>query len=87
MICCCSWDLNSLFKLHFCRLFWPKSQCFDYLYQDAEILLQNYPVQATICLYEDSDTDDDDEDDEEDEKELNWTHLYLYGLQIPIHFI
>ncbi|KAK9975499.1 hypothetical protein ABG768_020755 [Culter alburnus] len=57
---------------HPVKLFWPKSQCFDYLYQDAEILLRNYPVQATICLYEDSDTDDDDDDeDEEDEKELN----------------
>ncbi|XP_051544486.1 protein ripply2-like [Myxocyprinus asiaticus] len=50
---------------HPVKLFWPKSRCFDYLYQDAEILLKNYPVQATICLFEDSDSD------EEDEKELN----------------
>ncbi|KAK2893167.1 hypothetical protein Q8A67_013155 [Cirrhinus molitorella] len=61
---------------HPVKLFWPKSRCFDYLYQDAEVLLRNYPVQATICLYEDSDSDDDDDDeedysDEEHEKELN----------------
>ncbi|KAI2665663.1 Protein ripply2 [Labeo rohita] len=58
---------------HPVKLFWPKSRCFDYLYQDAEILLRNYPVQATICLYEDSDGDDDDDEDsdEEPEKELN----------------
>uniref|UniRef100_A0A4W5L3N7 Uncharacterized protein n=1 Tax=Hucho hucho TaxID=62062 RepID=A0A4W5L3N7_9TELE len=43
------------------RLFWPKSRCFDYLYQDAEMLLRNYPVQATICLYEDSSSNDDEE--------------------------
>ncbi|XP_058630378.1 protein ripply2 [Onychostoma macrolepis] len=56
---------------HPVKLFWPKSRCFDYLYQDAEILLRNYPVQATICLYEDSDSDDDDDSDEEHEKEHN----------------
>ncbi|KAA0720857.1 Protein ripply2 [Triplophysa tibetana] len=58
---------------HPVKLFWPKSQCFDYLYRDAEILLKNYPVQATICLYEDSDSEDEDDldSDEEDEKELN----------------
>lgn len=54
------------------RLFWPKSRCFDYLYQDAEMLLRNYPVQATICLYEDSSSDEDSDDEEEEmEKELN----------------
>ncbi|XP_016431298.1 protein ripply2 [Sinocyclocheilus rhinocerous] len=57
---------------HPVKLFWPKSHCFDYLYLDAELLLRSYPLQATICLYEDSDSDDDDdEDDEEHEKELN----------------
>lgn len=66
-------DLNFLCS----RLFWPKSRCFDYLYQDAEMLLRNYPVQATICLYEDSSSNDDEEsvsdNDEEEEsvKELN----------------
>uniref|UniRef100_A0A3Q3FZ58 Ripply transcriptional repressor 2 n=1 Tax=Labrus bergylta TaxID=56723 RepID=A0A3Q3FZ58_9LABR len=53
-------------------LYWPKSRCFDYLYQDAEMLLRNYPVQATICPYEDSSSDEESDDEEEEmEKELN----------------
>ncbi|XP_055046649.1 protein ripply2 [Misgurnus anguillicaudatus] len=64
-------DQHCTIMTHPVKLFWPKSQCFDYLYRDAEILLQNYPVQATICLYEDSDSDDENDSDEEDEKELN----------------
>ncbi|NXS53712.1 RIPP2 protein, partial [Brachypteracias leptosomus] len=43
------------------RLFWPKSRCYDYLYQEAEALLKNFPVQATISFYEDSDSEDEDE--------------------------
>lgn len=36
------------------------------------MLLRNYPVQATICLYEDSSSDEDSDDEEEEmEKELN----------------
>ncbi|XP_029903697.1 protein ripply2 [Myripristis murdjan] len=54
---------------HPVKLYWPKSKCFDYLYQDAEMLLRNYPVQATICLYEDSSSDEDSEDEEEEEVE------------------
>ncbi|KAM8846897.1 protein ripply2 [Synchiropus picturatus] len=59
--------------VHPVKLFWPKSKCFDYLYQDAEMLLRNYPVQATICPYQDSssDEDSDEEDEEMMEKELN----------------
>ncbi|XP_059366427.1 protein ripply2 [Carassius carassius] len=53
-----------------CRLFWPRSRCFDYLYLDAEVLLRSYPVQATICLCEDSESEDDEED-EEPEKNLS----------------
>ncbi|KFP47604.1 Protein ripply2, partial [Cathartes aura] len=45
------------------RLFWPKSRCYDYLYQEAEALLKNFPVQATISFYEDSDSEDEDEDE------------------------
>uniref|UniRef100_A0A3Q1JXR2 Protein ripply2 n=1 Tax=Anabas testudineus TaxID=64144 RepID=A0A3Q1JXR2_ANATE len=53
-------------------LYWPKSRCFDYLYREAEMLLRNYPVQATICPYEDSSSDEDSDDEEvEVEKELN----------------
>lgn len=36
------------------------------------MLLRNYPVQATISLYEDSSSDEDSDDEEEEmEKELN----------------
>ncbi|KAK5852847.1 hypothetical protein PBY51_006686 [Eleginops maclovinus] len=58
--------------VHPVKLYWPKSRCFDYLYQDAEMLLRNYPVQATICPYSDSSSDEDSDDEEEEmEKELN----------------
>ncbi|KYO27989.1 protein ripply2 [Alligator mississippiensis] len=50
---------------HPVRLFWPKSRCYDYLYQEAEALLKNFPVQATISFYEDSDSEDDDELDQD----------------------
>ncbi|XP_016061869.1 PREDICTED: protein ripply1 isoform X1 [Miniopterus natalensis] len=51
---------------HPIRLFWPKSRSFDYLYSYGEILLQNFPVQATINLYEDSDSEEEDNCEEED---------------------
>ncbi|XP_021009769.1 protein ripply1 [Mus caroli] len=54
---------------HPVRLYWPKSRSFDYLYSAGEILLNNFPVQATINLYEDSDSADNEEDKEEDEEE------------------
>ncbi|XP_006871132.1 PREDICTED: protein ripply1 [Chrysochloris asiatica] len=58
------------FKFHHpVRLFWPKSRSFDYLYSDGQILLHNFPVQATINLYEDSDTEDEEDEEEEDEEE------------------
>ncbi|XP_037374645.1 protein ripply2 [Talpa occidentalis] len=47
---------------HPVRLFWPKSKCYDYLYQEAEALLKNFPVQATISFYEDSDSEDEIEE-------------------------
>ncbi|NWV00530.1 RIPP2 protein, partial [Upupa epops] len=49
---------------HPVRLFWPKSRCYDYLYQEAEALLKNFPVQATISFYEDSDSEDDEDEQE-----------------------
>ncbi|XP_026945426.1 protein ripply1 isoform X2 [Sagmatias obliquidens] len=49
------------------RLFWPKSRSFDYLYSDGEILLQNFPVQATINLYEDSASEEEEDKEEEEE--------------------
>uniref|UniRef100_A0A8C0ZR63 Protein ripply2 n=1 Tax=Castor canadensis TaxID=51338 RepID=A0A8C0ZR63_CASCN len=47
---------------HPVRLFWPKSKCYDYLYQEAEVLLKNFPIQATISFYEDSDSEDEIEE-------------------------
>ncbi|KAI5085129.1 protein ripply1, partial [Silurus meridionalis] len=41
------------------RLFWPKSKSYDYLYRDGEALLKNFPVQATICFYDESDSEED----------------------------
>ncbi|KAJ7417784.1 Cytochrome b5 reductase 4 [Pitangus sulphuratus] len=49
-------------------LFWPKSRCYDYLYQEAEALLKNFPVQATISFYEDSDSEDDEDELEQDSR-------------------
>ncbi|NXN30651.1 RIPP1 protein, partial [Nycticryphes semicollaris] len=51
------------------RLLWPKSKCFDYLYVVGEKLLENFPVQATLCLYEDSGSEEEDEEEEEDDDE------------------
>uniref|UniRef100_A0AC11DAW5 Ripply transcriptional repressor 1 n=1 Tax=Ovis aries TaxID=9940 RepID=A0AC11DAW5_SHEEP len=51
------------------RLFWPKSCSFDYLYSDGEMLLQNFPVQATINVYEDSTSEDEEEVEEREEEE------------------
>uniref|UniRef100_H0X7Z2 Ripply transcriptional repressor 1 n=2 Tax=Otolemur garnettii TaxID=30611 RepID=H0X7Z2_OTOGA len=53
---------------HPVRLFWPKSRSFDYLYSAGEILLRNFPVQATINLYEDSDSGEEEEGEEEEEE-------------------
>ncbi|KAI5230885.1 Protein Ripply2 [Manis pentadactyla] len=47
---------------HPVRLFWPKSKCYDYLYQEAEALLKSFPIQATISFYEDSDSEDEIEE-------------------------
>ncbi|NWU25277.1 RIPP2 protein, partial [Dyaphorophyia castanea] len=53
---------------HPVRLFWPKSRCYDYLYQEAEALLKNFPVQATISFYEDSDGEDDEDELEQESR-------------------
>lgn len=50
--------MDSMLSASF-RLFWPKSKCYDYLYQEAETLLKNFPIQATISFYEDSDSEDE----------------------------
>ncbi|KFO19243.1 Protein ripply1 [Fukomys damarensis] len=50
------------------RLFRPESCFFDYLYSTGKILLQNFPVQATINLYEDSNSEEAEEEGEDDEE-------------------
>ncbi|XP_037605331.1 protein ripply3 [Sebastes umbrosus] len=52
---------------HPVRLFWPKLKSFDYLYSDGEALLRNFPVQATISFYDESDSEDEDEEDWEED--------------------
>lgn len=68
---CCSSEGKPQAFQHPVRLFWPKSKSFDYLYSDGEALLRNFPVQATISFYEetDSENEDDDEKDWEEEEE------------------
>ncbi|XP_024233276.1 protein ripply1 [Oncorhynchus tshawytscha] len=62
---------------HPVRLFWPKSKSFDYLYSDGEALLRNFPVQATISFYEESDSEDDEEDEEWEEEMYSEEKEYL----------
>uniref|UniRef100_UPI0037E7B0B3 protein ripply3 n=1 Tax=Semicossyphus pulcher TaxID=241346 RepID=UPI0037E7B0B3 len=62
----CSSDGKPQAFQHPVRLFWPKSKSFDYLYSDGEALLRNFPIQATISFYEESDSEDEDDDDEKD---------------------
>ncbi|XP_072301759.1 protein ripply1 [Eucyclogobius newberryi] len=66
---CFSSDGKAQTFQHPVRLFWPKSKSFDFLYSDGEALLRNFPVQATISFYDDSDSDEDDEESEEDEED------------------
>ncbi|XP_027643256.2 protein ripply1 [Falco peregrinus] len=58
-------DKALMFFHHPVRLLWPKSKCFDYLYGVGKKLLENFPVQATLCLYEDSEDSEEDSDSEE----------------------
>ncbi|CAJ1064479.1 protein ripply1-like [Xyrichtys novacula] len=65
----CSSDGKPQAFQHPVRLFWPKSKSFDYLYSDGEALLRNFPVQATISFYEESDSEDEDEEEKDWEEE------------------
>ncbi|KAL8180680.1 UNVERIFIED_CONTAM: hypothetical protein K2H54_030857 [Gekko kuhli] len=64
---------------HPVRLFWPKSRSFDYLYAEGEKLLENFPVQATISFYEESEESgsDREEDEEEDKEQRSGTAPFL----------
>ncbi|KAM8953031.1 protein ripply2.2-like [Pelodytes ibericus] len=53
---------------HPVRLFWPKSKSIAHMYQEANDLLRNFPVQATISFYNDSESDTDNEDDHTEEE-------------------
>uniref|UniRef100_A0A8C4JBC4 Ripply transcriptional repressor 1 n=1 Tax=Dromaius novaehollandiae TaxID=8790 RepID=A0A8C4JBC4_DRONO len=50
------------------RLLWPRSKSFDYLYSVGERLLHSFPVQATLCLYDDSDSEEEEDEEEEEEE-------------------
>ncbi|XP_018956577.2 protein ripply1 [Cyprinus carpio] len=58
---------------HPVRLYWPRSKSYDYLFSDGEALLRNFPVQATINFYDESDSEEEedscDEDDDSDAEE------------------
>ncbi|NXT84933.1 RIPP2 protein, partial [Zapornia atra] len=47
---------------HPVRILWPRSKSFDYLYGVGEKLLENFPVQATLCFYEDSGSEEEEEE-------------------------
>ncbi|TKS83925.1 Protein ripply1 [Collichthys lucidus] len=64
---CFSSDGKAQAFQHPVRLYWPKSKSFDYLYSDGEALLRNFPVQATISFYEESDSEDESEEDEDED--------------------
>ncbi|PKK24560.1 ripply transcriptional repressor 1 [Columba livia] len=62
-------DKALAFFHHPVRLLWPKSKSFDYLYGVGEKLLETFPVQATICFYEESGSEEEEEEEEEEEGE------------------
>ncbi|XP_060105120.1 protein ripply1 [Heteronotia binoei] len=71
---------------HPVRLFWPKSRSFDYLYAEGEKLLENFPVQATISFYEDSEesgSDREDDEVEEDKEQRSGTAPFLQKSSCP----
>lgn len=76
---------KSLFFLSKNRLFWPKSKSFDYLYSDGVALLRNFPIQATISFYEESDCEDDDEYEEDWEEDGN-SEVCLKQLSHSTHY-
>ncbi|XP_066430430.1 protein ripply2.2-like [Eleutherodactylus coqui] len=50
---------------HPVRLFWPRSKPLDLMYVEADNLLRNFPVQATLSFYDsESDTDNEEENSE-----------------------
>ncbi|XP_051959623.1 protein ripply1-like [Xyrauchen texanus] len=62
---------------HPVRLYWPRSKSFDYLFSDGEALLRNFPVQATINFYEESDSEEEEDSCDEDEDSDTEEYLKL----------
>lgn len=58
--------IHQFISSHF-RLYWPRSKSYDYLFSDGEALLRNFPVQATINFYEESDSEEEEEEEGCDE--------------------
>ncbi|XP_059397920.1 protein ripply1-like [Carassius carassius] len=52
---------------HPVRLYWPRSKSYDYLFSDGETLLRNFPVQATINFYDESDSEEEEDSCDEDD--------------------
>nr|XP_018667778.1 uncharacterized protein LOC108949545 [Ciona intestinalis] len=46
---------------HPVKLMWPRSKAHDYFYAEGQKLLEGFPVQATIGLYDDTDSEQSDE--------------------------
>ena len=38
---------------------WPKSKAYDYMFREGQQLLDAFPVQAAISLYDDGDSNQD----------------------------
>uniref|UniRef100_A0A8C2CBW8 Ripply transcriptional repressor 1 n=1 Tax=Cyprinus carpio TaxID=7962 RepID=A0A8C2CBW8_CYPCA len=68
---------------HPVRLYWPRSKSYDYLFSDGEALLRNFPVQATINFYDESDSEEEedscDEDDDSDAEEFLKLNSHFTG--------
>ncbi|KTF88375.1 hypothetical protein cypCar_00012007 [Cyprinus carpio] len=65
------------------QLYWPRSKSYDYLFSDGEALLRNFPVQATINFYDESDSEEEedscDEDDDSDAEEFLKLNSHFTG--------
>uniref|UniRef100_H2YR42 Protein ripply n=1 Tax=Ciona savignyi TaxID=51511 RepID=H2YR42_CIOSA len=46
---------------HPVKLMWPRSKAHDYFYAEGQKLLDGFPVQATIGLYDDTDSEQSDD--------------------------
>ncbi|XP_071025532.1 protein ripply3 [Oncorhynchus clarkii lewisi] len=68
---------------HPVRLFMPKSRTEEYLSHLGKVVLDNFPVQATLHFYND-DSSSEEEDDEDMEEELEVNSLSLDHRSHPL---